>query len=269
MQALEKAIPTISPSLRRRQTIPDLKQKLETLYRKINRPEFILNDPVQFPRRYSAQEDIEISAFLSASIAWGRRDLIIRSCRRLFNIMEMSPAAFIMSGNYEKLDKKNSIKPSGNIHRTFFEYDLKYFCRGFRLCYDRYGNLESLFVSMPNIWESIALFRETMARGNKGLYSKHIANPFSNSACKRINLALRWLVRREGPVDLGIWKRLSPAALFIPLDIHVGRTARQLGLLNRKANDKKAVLELTEKLREFCPDDPVKFDLALFGMGIK
>jgi uncharacterized protein (TIGR02757 family) len=182
----------------------------------------------------------------------------------MFSLMEPGPAAFVLSGNYRELKGRC-------VHRTFFESDLKYFCRGFGFCYHRYGSLESLFASAENIWDGIALFRENMARGNKGLCTKHIADPLSNSACKRLNLALRWLVRREGPVDLGLWKKLSPASLFIPLDIHVGRTARQLGLLdpNRKANDKKAVFELTEKLREFCPEDPIKYDFALFGTGIE
>jgi uncharacterized protein (TIGR02757 family) len=108
-----------------------------------------------------------------------------------------------------------------------------------------------------------------MAGGNKGLYSKHISNPAAGSACKRLHLALRWLVRREGPVDLGLWKSISPSSLFIPLDVHVGRTARHLGLLQRKANDKKAVISLTEKLRAFCPDDPVKYDFALFGYAVR
>ena len=177
--------------------------------------------------------------------------------------MGFRPFSFVLSGNYGKLKDRS-------LHRTFFEEDLKYFCRGFRFCYERYGSLESLFVSAENIWDGLALFRNAMAKGNKGVYSKHIADPHSNSACKRLNLALRWLVRREGPVDIGLWKRLSPASLFIPLDIHVGRIARQLGLLDprRKANDKKAVFELTENLRVFCPDDPVKYDLALFGIGI-
>jgi uncharacterized protein (TIGR02757 family) len=120
------------------------------------------------------------------------------------------------------------------------------------------------------VWDGIALLRETMAQGNGGCYTKHIANPHSHSACKRMHLSLRWLVRKEGPVDLGLWKRVSPSVLYIPLDLHVGRTARRLGLLDpaRKADDKKAVITLTEKLRQFCPEDPVKYDLALFGMGV-
>ena len=253
----------ISLSPRRRPTIPELKIELDRLYRKINRLEFILGDPVQFPHRYSAQEDIEIAVFLSATIAWGRRDMIIRSGEAMFSLMEPGPFDFVMSGNYMKLKDKS-------IHRTFFESDLIYFCKGFRNCYKRYGKLESLFASAENVWDSMALFRETMAQGNKGLFSRHIADPASSSACKRLNLALRWLVRKEGPVDLGLWKRLSPASLFIPLDLHVGRAARHLGLLDpaRKANDKKAVFILTEKLRELCPEDPVKFDFSLFGMRV-
>jgi uncharacterized protein (TIGR02757 family) len=174
--------------------------------------------------------------------------------------MEQKPFSFIVSGNYKRLKSRG-----GCIHRTFFEGDLKYFCRGFEHCYAKYGNLEKLFASSPCIWEGIALFREEMAKANKGQYSKHIANP-QTSACKRFNLTLRWLVR-SGPVDLGLWKKIKPEALYIPLDVHVARTARTLGLLKRKSNDKKAVIELTEKLREFCPLDPVKYDFALFGMG--
>jgi uncharacterized protein (TIGR02757 family) len=180
-------------------------------------------------------------------------------------------------------------RPSGScIHRTFFEDDLKYFCRGFRACYKKYGSLEALFgsavtpgrdaspasaaaVAGAGLWEGIALFRETMARGNGGLYTKHIADPYSSSPCKRLFLSLRWLVRREGPVDMGLWKSLSPASLCIPLDLHVGRTARRIGLLDpaRKANDRKAALALTERLREFCPEDPARYDLALFGWGLE
>jgi uncharacterized protein (TIGR02757 family) len=220
--------------------------------------DFIAHDPVQFPRRFTQQADIEIAAFLAATIAWGRRDLILQSAEKLFSHMKPDPAAFVKTGDYRTLKNRN-------IHRTFFEADLKYFCKGFKICYDRYGSLEKLFTSVPDIWQGISLFREEMAAANGGSYTKHIANPEANSACKRINLALRWLVR-DGPIDLGLWKSISPSALYIPLDVHVARTARKIGLLERKSNDKKAVIELTEKLREFCPDDPVKYDFALFSM---
>jgi uncharacterized protein (TIGR02757 family) len=242
-----------------------LKQKLDHWYNKICTQDFIIFDPVQFPRRYTKQEDIEIAAFLSAAIAWGRRDLILCSTEKMFALMGNNPHAFIMNGEYKKLKEKN-------IHRIFFESDLKYFCLGLKHCYTKYGNLEKLFACTSSTWEGIAFFREEMAKANGSRYSKHISNPGAEgkggSACKRLNLALRWLVRK-GPVDLGLWKSIKPAALFIPLDVHVARTARKLKLLERKSNDKKAVIELTEKLREFCPEDPVKYDFALFGMGVK
>jgi len=230
-------------------------------------------DPVQFPHRYSPGPDREIAAFLAATIAWGRRDLILKSAEKMFSLMGPSPYAFIMEEKYRKIDI-DSKRPKGrSIHRTFFESDLLYFCKGFRACYTQYNSLEALFAAAGDVWEGIRVFRETMARGNGGktkqpVYSKHIANPASGSACKRLNLALRWLVRREGPVDLGLWKQVSPSSLFIPLDLHVGRTARLLGLLERRSNDMKAVISLTDKLKEFCPEDPVKYDLALFGMGV-
>jgi uncharacterized protein (TIGR02757 family) len=186
----------------------------------------------------------------------------------MFALLGPSPYSYVMNGarsDYRALK-------GGSIHRTFFEHDLKYFCRGFKYCYEKYGSLETVFASGADggIWDGIALFREAMARGNGGRFSKHIANPRSASACKRINLSLRWLVRREGPVDLGLWESIEPSALYIPLDLHVGRVARSLGLLDpaRKANDRKAVIALTEKLRGFCPEDPVRYDLALFGAGV-
>jgi len=183
----------------------------------------------------------------------------------MFALLGPSPYVFVMEGNYRNLKERC-------VHRTFFESDLRYFCRGFKACYKRYGSLEALFASAGDIWDGIALFRETMAKGNPGpekkpSYTKHIAGHASGSACKRLNLALRWLVRQEGPVDMGLWKSISPASLFIPLDLHVGRSARNLGLLEakRKSNDKKAVISLTEKLREFCPEDPIKYDFSLFA----
>ena len=258
----------IFPSPRRLPTIPECKKELNRLYRKINKPDFIPRDPVQFPHRYKNKPDREIAAFLAAAIAWGRRDLILKSAERMFALMEEGPYLFVMEGAYRKLLCGET--RGNSVHRTFFERDLLYYCRGLKACYTEFGSLEALFASADCIWDGIDLFRETMTGGNGGLFSKHVANPGANSACKRINLALRWLVRREGPVDLGLWDKISPSSLYIPLDLHVGQTARRLGLLdaNRKANDKKAVIVLTEKLREFCPADPVKYDLALFGYSL-
>jgi uncharacterized protein (TIGR02757 family) len=244
-------------------------QELQRRYQQFISSEYLVNDfitrdPVQFPRRYTKRADIEIAAFLAAAIAWGRRDLILRSAEKMFSLMEPGPAAFVMAGSPHRRLKDRC------IHRTFFGDDLKYFCRGFGSCYTKYGSLEKLFAAAPNIWQGIALFREEMAAANGGRYTKHIANPgrpdsTAGSACKRINLALRWLVRK-GPVDLGLWKSISPSSLYIPLDVHVARAARRLGLLQRKSNDKKAVMELSQKLRELCPNDPVKYDFVLFGM---
>ena len=241
---------------------------------------------MQFPHRFSRREDIEIAAFLVSAIAWGRRDIILRSAEKLFALVAEEPYAFVMSGNTRRLT-------GGSIHRTFFEKDLAYFCRGLRHCYQIFGNLETLFLAglgadgpfpgthakkrtaqtlpFPKIWNALALFRETIAAGNGGAYSKHIADPASASACKRLNLSLRWLVRREGPVDLGLWTRVSPAELCIPLDLHVGRVARRTGLLDpaRVANDRKAVFTLTARLREFSPEDPARYDLALFGWSVQ
>ena len=237
-----------------------MKNRLNRLYAETNRPEFISKDPVQFPHRYRPGPNQEIAAFLAATIAWGRRDLILKSAEKMFALLGPNPHAFIIEGNYKKLKDRC-------IHRTFSEKDLLYFCRGFKFIYTKHKSLEALFSSGGDIWEGISIFRQNMAAGNGGRYTKHIANPGSNSACKRLNLALRWLVRKEGPVDLGLWKSVSPSALYIPLDLHVGRNARHFGLLERRANDKKAVIALTESLRDFCPEDPVKYDLALFGLS--
>jgi uncharacterized protein (TIGR02757 family) len=250
-----------------------LKKELDRRRKQNERPEFIESDPAQFPHRYKKRADIEIAAFLAATIAWGRRDLILRSSEKMFALLGPSPAECVCAGGFRKPSGGHNSR-GRNIHRTFFESDLAYFCRGFRSCYAKYGSLEKLFArgmaadggagDAAAVWRGIALFREEMAAANGGRYTKHIANPDS-SACKRIHLALRWLAR-PGPVDLGLWKTIPPAALCIPLDVHVARTARRLGLLRRKSNDKKAVIELTAKLREFCPEDPVRYDFALFSM---
>jgi uncharacterized protein (TIGR02757 family) len=175
----------------------------------------------------------------------------------MFALMGESPFDFVMSRGW---------KPGAAcVHRTFFEKDLAYFCRGLRRCFKKYGALERIFTG--GVWQGIDRFRDEMAAANSGIFTKHIANP-AVSACKRLNLALRWLVRSDA-VDLGLWKSVSPASLFIPLDLHVARTARRLGLLERRSGGRKAAVELTERLRAFCPEDPVKYDFALFGMGIE
>lgn len=246
----------------------EIKSLLDNMAEKFNVPEFIEQDPVQFPRRYKQIQDIEISAFLTAIIAWGKRKTILASARQMHEIMGSSPYDYVMGKGYERLGK-------ANIHRTFFEDDMAFICRGLRTLYLRFDSCESLFYSekqeLRSLWDGLAHFRSYIKTANEKHPQKcmrHISNPQSTSACKRLHLALRWLVRKDGIVDLGVWRNIAPSQLMIPLDIHVGNTARNLGLLNRRQNDRKAVEELTAYLRTLNPDDPVLYDFALFGIGV-
>lgn len=237
----------------------DLKELLDRKAAEYNTEEFITRDPVQFPRRYEEKRDIETVALLTSTIAWGNRRMILRSCGHMLELMGSSPYGFIMEGGAERID------PGKNIHRTFFGRDFQYICRGLNGLYTRHNDMEELFAG-SDPWEGIARLRETLAEGNGMTYSRHISNP-DTSACKRLHMMLRWLCRRDGIVDIGIWRSISPADLRIPLDVHVGRIARSLELIERKANDRKSVELLTAELRRMDPEDPTKYDFALFGMG--
>lgn len=247
-------------------TFDELKQLLDLAAERYNTPEFIETDPIQFPRRFKRKQDIEISALLTATITWGKRSIILKSAEKMHQLMGESPYDYIMEKGYGKLERSN-------IHRTFFEDDMAYLCRGLHAIYRQYVDCESLF-DLPGkgndrIWNGIDLFRSFIQTANLG-YSpksmKHISNPKA-SACKRLHLALRWLVRNDGIVDIGLWKKIFPSELSIPLDVHVIRTTREIGLLNRKQNDRKAVEELTAVLQKFNREDPVVYDFALFGIG--
>ncbi|MDD4922370.1 MAG: TIGR02757 family protein [Bacteroidales bacterium] len=240
----------------------DIKAFLDEWVEKINVPAFIEKDPVQFPLRFNHLKDIEVAAILTATITWGNRKMILNSAQKMFATIGSSPYDYIMTKGYLALG-------TGNIHRTFFEKDLLYLCQGLNGYYSSSGedSLECLFARNKTLWDGIAEFRHLMASANNGMYSKHVSNPMAHSACKRLNLALRWLVRKDGHVDPGIWKKIDPSQLYIPLDIHVGRISRELGILDRKQNDKAAVELLTDVLRIYCPEDPVKYDFALFGIG--
>lgn len=239
-----------------------LDEKLATY----NCKEFIKNDPVSFPHSFTRREDVEIVALLASIIAWGNRKMILASGRKMFHdIMHSAPYDYVMSGEWEQLDD------SLNIHRTFFARDFKYICRGLRNIYAKHGTMERLFLDCT-VWEGIENLRSEMAAANGGTMTRHLSNPVAQkgkpaSACKRMHMMLRWLCRKDGVVDLGIWNAVSPAELMIPLDVHVARTARLLGLITRKQNDRKTVEELTAQLRSLSPDDPVKYDFALFGVG--
>lgn len=248
----------------------ELKAKLDALVERFNTPAFIDNDPVKFPRMFTERQDIEVAAFLCALIAWGNRKQILNGCQKmLFDIMEGQPYDFVMGDGWRTID------PEINIHRTFFGRDLQYMCKGLQWAFNvsnEWDSLEFAFAGQPDMWKGIETLRSLFIHANDGKPSKHLSNPAINrhkggSACKRFNLMLRWLVRADGIVDIGIWHDVKPSSLFIPLDVHVGRIGRELGLLARKQDDRLAVEELTDKLRDFDIQDPCKYDFALFGYG--
>lgn len=241
---------------------------MDALVEQYNTPSFIENDPVQFPRAFIRQEDVEIAAFLASTIAWGNRKQILTGCRKMFqDIMKNRPLEYVMSGRFNEID------PAKNIHRTFFGRDMAYMCRGLQLVYLNCNTLAVAFSDgNTNVWDGFARLRELFAQANGGIYSKHISNPTPNrhkggSACKRLNLMLRWLCRQDGVVDMGIWHKVKPSQLMIPLDTHVARIGREMGLISRNSNDRATVEELTAKLRELDANDPCKYDFALFGLG--
>jgi uncharacterized protein (TIGR02757 family) len=233
-----------------------------------NTPDFIDSDPISIPHQFSNKQDIEISGFLIATIAWGNRKSILNSGEKLLKILDHRPYDFIL--NHSKSDLKAC---KGFVHRTFNEFDLRYFLQALQAVYSKYDSLEDVFIQHEtgnNLQKSISLFKqEFLSFGALKRTHKHISDPEKNSAAKRINMMLRWFVRQDkNGVDFGIWNNLSPALLSCPLDVHTARVARKLSLLKRKQNDAKAVLELDKNLRKLDPNDPVKYDFALFGLGV-
>ena len=249
-------------------TIPnDIAELLISEAERINSPEFIAADPVQFPRQFTELPDVEIVSLLAAHLAWGNRKMICRDTERLLSLMERRPHRYVMEEGYEELPDEL------NIHRTFFGRNLKHMLRGLRAIYARHGSLDAFCracgapASEFPSWHLAAAMNAEMAAANAGQSdSRCLPLNLENTALKRLNMALRWLVRRDDIVDMGLWNSLTPAQLFIPLDVHVGDTARDLGLITRKANDRRTTVELTEALRTLRPDDPVIFDYALFGI---
>lgn len=245
----------------------DLKDFLDEKYELYNRPSFIESDPISIPHQFSRKEDIEIAAFFSATIAWGQRPTILKNANRLMELMEHEPYHFIMHSK-----KKEWERLEGFVHRTFQYADVIYFIRALQNIYTHHGGLEKVFAekSKENMESGIAYFRKIFLEiAPDGRTVKHIANVEKNASAKRINMFLRWMVRNDKRgVDFGIWKSISPALLYCPLDLHSGRVARKLGLLNRKQDDWKAVSELTINLQKMDKKDPVKYDFALFGLGV-
>ena len=247
----------------------ELKDFLDFKVLQYNRPEFIVDDPISIPHQFQLKEDIEISAFLTAVISWGNRQSILKSANKLMALMDRSPAQFIMNAGPRDLSHLASF-----VHRTFNGDDCIFFIKSLKSIYQIHGGLETFF-SQPvqqgfTIKESIIRFRKIFLQPkHPKRVEKHIADPGKNSSAKRINMFLRWMVRNDkNGVDFGIWESIPSSSLYCPLDIHTGNVSRKLGLLDRLANDWKTVELLTDQLRSFDPDDPVKYDFALFGLGI-
>ena len=246
----------------------DLKDFLDLKVETYNNKKFILSDPIQIAHSYSTKEDIEIAGFLSATIAWGNRSMIIKNSNKMMEIMDNTPFDFVLNHSEKELKSINSF-----VHRTFNSIDFQYFIKSLQNIYRNYRGLESVLKPTNNdlnYQNSIANFKTIFFELPHPVRTeKHISNPLKNSAAKRIHMFLRWMVRNDSKgVDFGLWKTHSPALLSCPLDIHSGNVARKLGLLRRKQNDWKAVFELDSKLREFDKNDPVKYDFALFGLGV-
>lgn len=248
-----------------------LKDLLDAAALRYNRPDFIAADPISIPHRFSKPQDREIMAFWTATLAWGQRKTIIQSANRLAELMDNSPHDFML--NHVELDRA---KFESFKHRTFQATDTLCFLEFFQNFYRKNSSLETAFARhlRPN--------DQTVENALRGFHHdffddpcapertrKHVATPARGSTCKRLNMFLRWMVRNDDAgVDFGMWQKISPTQLLIPLDVHVERVARRLGLLQRKQTDWQTVLELTENLRAFNPADPVKYDFALFGMGV-
>lgn len=246
----------------------ELKDFLDEKVLEYNNPKFIESDPIQIPHRYFLKEDIEISGFLTATIAWGNRKMIIKNASKMMELMGNSPFDFVMNHKIHHLDNFD-----GFVHRTFNKIDVSYFIKALNHIYTNHNGLENIFQTyatanslQPAIHQLKKIFFEIE---HPQRTQKHMSDPIKGSASKRLNMWLRWLIRNDtAGVDFGIWDSISPSKLSCPLDVHSGNVARKLGLLTRKQNDAKALSELDENLRKLDNLDPVKYDFALFGLGV-
>ncbi|MCK5820327.1 MAG: TIGR02757 family protein [Bacteroidales bacterium] len=245
-----------------------LKDLLDSRFELYHTRSFIESDPLQIPHRYSKKEDIEISGFLTSTLAWGRRKSIINSAERLMKLLDDSPADFIMHSSQSEWSRFKNF-----VHRTFQPADLNYFLDALRRIYLTEGGLEKVFMDgfeQDEIFGAIVNFRRVFLQWKPEQRTyKHVSDPEKGSASKRLNLFLLWMCRQDNlDIHFGLWKKIPPSKLIIPLDVHVGRVARDLGLIERRMNDWKAAEELTSVLRMFDPNDPVKYDFSLFGIGM-
>jgi len=245
----------------------ELKEFLDLKANHYQSQDFISADPIQIPHRFTKKEDVEIAGFLAATIAWGNRTSIIKNANKMMKLMDEAPFDFIVNHQTSDLDVFD-----GFVHRTFNATDLKYFVQAIKNIYVNKGGLEfciTQHVSKMPLQTALHHFKKDFFELPHELRTeKHLADPLKGSAAKRINMYLRWMVRpNTSGVDFGLWKSMHPRNLSCPLDLHSGTVARKLGILNRKQNDAKAVLELDKQLRIMDSEDPVKYDFALFGLG--
>lgn len=246
-------------------TQTELRDFLEEKHDFYNQTSFIEDDPIRIPYEFKKKQDIEISGFFSASLAWGQRKTIIKKSYELLERLDNSPHDFVL--NATETDLKRLI---GFKHRTFNDTDLLYFIEFLKKIYSTYESLEDfLFPDSPKVENALIRLRKSFedSESYPARTGKHLASPLKKSACKRLNMYFRWMTRTQG-VDFGIWQKTTPAELYIPLDVHVQRVALKLGLLTTDKSNWKSCVELTEKLRVFDPEDPVKYDFALFGLGV-
>lgn len=248
---------------------PDIKDFLEEKYFQFNNRSFIETDPIQIPHQFTKKEDIEIAGFLAATIAWGQRKTIISNAQKLMLWMDNSPHDFILNHSAKEIASFKKF-----VHRTFNGTDCVFFIKSLQNIYLKHGGLEGAFAKSlkkkdDNVKNSITGFREIFLEIKHETRSdKHISNPDAKSSAKRLCMYLRWMVRNDKKgVDFGIWKKISPSQLCLPLDVHTGNVSRKLGLLKRTQNDWQAVEEITSVLKQFDKSDPVKYDFALFGLG--
>ncbi|GAA4769358.1 TIGR02757 family protein [Flavobacterium hankyongi] len=246
----------------------ELKEFLDEKVELYNNPNFIESDPIQIPHQFNLKEDIEIAGFLASVIAWGNRKMIIKNAQKMMELMGNTPYDFVMSHEEHHLENLQSF-----VHRTFNGQDFISFIKGLQNIYTNHNGLENVFsinTANNSTQKAISEFKTTFFEiPHLQRTQKHLPNPNIGSAAKRINMYLRWMCRQDNKgVDFGIWKTIPTSALSCPLDVHSGNVARKLGLLIRKQNDAKALLELDTNLRKLDPNDPVKYDFALFGLGV-
>lgn len=246
----------------------EIKDFLDEKVEQYNHPKFIESDPIQIPHRFTLKEDIEISGFLVATFSWGNRKSIIKNGEKLMELMGNSPFDFVMNFSDDYSERLSDF-----VHRTFNSTDLIYFIKALQNIYKNHDGLEAVFwknAEKENLQAAIHHFKKVFFElPHLKRTEKHVSDPLKNSAAKRINMFLRWMVRKDNKgVDFGIWDSLTPAQLSCPLDVHSGNVARKLNLLQRKQNDAKALAELDAALRKLDKNDPVKYDFALFGLGV-